>query len=191
MTNRTCCIDGCTRPHNSRGYCRMHAKRIRNNGDPLKVRRIASYAGQECSVEGCTEQPRRGGLCPSHSEQMRTHGDPLLWVRAPAGAGSLRKDGYRLVTVHGHPLAESGQLLEHRKVLYDAIGPGEHPCRWCGQTLTWQAGITETALVADHLDFDRANNDPSNLVPSCNGCNVRRTTRWLGPKGDGHQLASL
>lgn len=181
MANRTCAATDCELPVrrnvNGIGMCNKHAKRAQRNGDPETVKRVSSYSGQECSVPGCAETPRRNGMCAPHSEQMRTHGDPTLWVRAPAGAGSLRKDGYRVVTVHGHPLAESGQVLEHRVVLYDAIGPGEHPCHWCGKTLTWQAGIADTAIVADHLDSDRANNAPANLVPSCNPCNVGRAAR--------------
>jgi len=182
VSNATCAVDDCGQGIRRRvdgvGFCNKHGKRAGRNGSPFVVKRTFTYAGQECSVDGCAEQPRRGGLCPPHSEQMRTHGDPLLWVRAPAGSGSLRKDGYRMMTASAHPLADRhGMVLEHRMVLFDKIGPGEHPCHWCGLILTWQPGITPTAIISDHLDSDRANNDPANLVPSCNPCNVRRSSR--------------
>jgi hypothetical protein len=35
--------------------------------------------------------------------------------------------------------------------------------------------IPKGALVADHLDWDLHNNDPTNIVPSCNHCNAHRT----------------
>jgi hypothetical protein len=68
---------------------------------------------------------------------------------------------------------KNGEVLEHRRVLYDAIGPGPHECHWsgisgCGKVLEW--GGTG-GIQADHLDGDKLNNDPTNLVPSCLGCN--------------------
>lgn len=76
-----------------------------------------------------------------------------------------------------HPLANrAGHILPHRKVLYEKIGPGEHPCNWCGKALRWMAGIRSSpeAIEADHLDYDGLNNDPANLVPACHMCNCRR-----------------
>lgn len=178
----SCAVSGCDGQvrHNIGGvrYCNMHGKRVRKNGSPDVVRRVASYAGQECSIDGCTEQPRRNGMCEFHSQQMRTWGDPLVEITMAAdGDGTTRKDGYRTVTVHGHPLADRwGHVLEHRKVLYDKIGPGAHPCHWCGASVTWDSGYS---LTTDHVDFDRSNNDPANLVPSCNPCNAARTRRYL------------
>jgi hypothetical protein len=32
---RLCLVDGCARRHDSRGYCSMHASRVRKHGDPL------------------------------------------------------------------------------------------------------------------------------------------------------------
>lgn len=176
------------------GWCGMHGRRVRKYGSPDVVRRVASYAGRECSVDGCTAQPRRNGLCEMHSEHLRTHGDP---VERRQGAkkkpgrpltGTVRKDGYRSITRHGHPLADKwGHVLEHRVVLYEKIGPGEHPCHWCGVTVRWEAGRA-AGITVDHVDFDPSNNTPANLVPACNACNVRRCLerRWKG-----HKAASI
>lgn len=37
MSFKTCSVEGCERPHNSRGYCALHARRFRKSGDPLKT----------------------------------------------------------------------------------------------------------------------------------------------------------
>jgi len=43
-----------------------------------------------------------------------------------------------------------------------------HRCQRCGRT-TAELGYT---LPVHHLDHDKANNDPANLVASCHRCNV-------------------
>ncbi len=71
------------------------------------------------------------------------------------------------------------QVYEHKLVLFNAIGIGPHPCHWCGRELHWEKGTKGAALIADHLDSNPANNDPANLVASCNGCNtIRARTRF-------------
>jgi len=79
-------------------------------------------------------------------------------------------EGYRAFTgMRGHPLAKKGVVYEHRYVLYDAIGEGPHPCHHCGKNL-----VDWNVIYVDHLDTDRINNHISNLVPSCQSCNVKR-----------------
>jgi hypothetical protein len=77
-----------------------------------------------------------------------------------------------------HPISTSGYRVvakeyEHRRVLRAVIGDEPHPCHWCNRMLTW--GVD---LHVDHLDHDKLNNDPHNLVPSCQPCNNRRTRHW-------------
>jgi 5-methylcytosine-specific restriction endonuclease McrA len=70
----------------------------------------------------------------------------------------------------GHPLADKrGRLLIHRLTLFNVIGPGVHPCHWCGTPVEWG-----TTLQTDHVNWDRRDNSPENLVPSCGPCNSRR-----------------
>lgn len=111
-----------------------------------------------------------------------------LTLRGELAVGSaVNVGGYRNLTMqYDHPLASAaGSLLEHRKVLYDKIGPGPHECHWnyfsrCGETsLEW--GGTR-GVQADHLDGDRLNNDPENVVPSCLACN-RRGMRLIVARG--------
>lgn len=78
--------------------------------------------------------------------------------------------GYRVLTGHqDHPLScHNGEVKEHRKVLYDKIGPGQHSCYLCGREMEWGQ------IVVDHLDEDKLNNDPANLEPACRHCNWNR-----------------
>lgn len=76
-----------------------------------------------------------------------------------------------------HPLARTaGPVFHHRVVLYEAIGPGWHGCTHCGTDVSWdyQYPHHPAALVVDHLDWNRSNNNIANLVVSCGPCNVKR-----------------
>lgn len=105
----------------------------------------------------------------------------------PATGPFITAQGYRGLPAHwDHPLADvNGVVLEHRKVLHDIIGPGPHACHWnyfseCGKTqLTW-GGLD--GIQVDHLDGDKTNNDPANMVASCLACN-RRGIRSVVERG--------
>lgn len=88
----------------------------------------------------------------------------------------------RVQRATGHPIAPpSGFVAVCRLVLYEKVGPGSHPCHWCGTTVEWLPGhgTIKGALIADHLDWNIHNNSPENLVPSCNDCNAHRLS---GPR---------
>lgn len=78
-----------------------------------------------------------------------------------------------------HPLANAqGRVLLYRKVLFDAIGDGSHPCHWCDTLVAWRTnreqGCFDGDLIVDHLDGDKRNDALENLAPSCNRCNTLR-----------------
>lgn len=126
-----------------------------------------------CSVDGCT-RPKRGPgrkWCDLHYGRWYRHGDPLASITdRPVRFGVPRK--YRSRWMPGHPLAGANhKVYLHRLVLWEKIGPGAHPCYWCGETVVWQG---EPRLVVDHFDEDGDNNHPDNLNPSCTRCNTSR-----------------
>jgi hypothetical protein len=88
--------------------------------------------------------------------------------------GSISTSGYRTI----------GREYEHRIVLRAVIGGDPHPCHWCNRMLAW--GVD---LHVDHVDHDKLNNDPRNLVPSCQPCNNSRSRkRLLTHCGRGHEF---
>lgn len=132
-----------------------------------------------CSIAKCGKPiyNKRLAFCEMHYYRVRRHGDPYVTRRRADGDGTIDSHGYRVRMLRSHPLAPaSGLVKEHRAVLFDAIGPGAHRCHWCGTTVAWERSWPRhaDALVVDHLDHDRLNNDPANLVASCGACNGER-----------------
>lgn len=90
-----------------------------------------------------------------------------------------------------HPLASvKGTIPTSRRMLYDHLGEGEHPCHWCGFSLKWRlnqkGGSTKNRdLLVDHLDGDQLNDDPDNLVATCQSCNTVRALAqgWMTRTG--------
>lgn len=159
-TRPTCSSPGCSSRTLQAGLC-AHHYRVR-----LKA------AAGTCSIHKCEGKATRaaGTLCETHYYRHRRTGTTDKRARAV----TPRSDGYLVIFSPAHPLAQkNGHLFEHRRVLFEKIGLGEHPCHWCRRTLKWKARW-EDAIVADHHDGDRSNNAPENLVPSCHDCNTSR-----------------
>jgi len=140
-----------------------------------------------CSVEECerTCLARRRGdrvsyysMCAGHRTRWYKHGDPMtgrpLRPQRARGEGWITPAGYFRYYLPGHPTADvHDRVFHHRVVLYDALGPGAHPCHWCGNPVAWETPHPG-GLEVDHLDGDKTNNDLTNLVPTCHADNIRR-----------------
>jgi 5-methylcytosine-specific restriction endonuclease McrA len=108
--------------------------------------------------------------------RARRHAGDVTAGEGRYGNGYLTSDGYIATAQTGHPLARSkGQVQAHRLILFAKIGFGPHLCHWCRKPISWGYHVGPDTIVADHLDENRANNAPENLVPSCNRCNAARS----------------
>lgn len=112
MAKRTCSVDGCDRPHKSKGYCEPHYQRWSRAGDPqadLPIGTRRRDAG-ECKVDGCDRPRLSREWCGAHYQRWQMHGDPL-------GGGKLRKSRrkYGMCPVPGcdHPVKTAGFCNRH------------------------------------------------------------------------------
>lgn len=171
----------------ARGLCRLHYDRATAAGTLAQHARLPRLP-ENCAVDGC-ERPRvkqargRYRYCSAHKSRLQRQGDVCADqpVRTHTPGPWATGNGYLDVAAAGHPMAgQNGHARQHRVVLFDAIGPGAHPCHWCGMSVTWDLShpASSGALTVDHVDHDRTNTALSNLVPSCHPCNARRTSRW-------------
>ena len=192
---RRCTVEGCDRAHSGKGFCNLHYQRMLKHHSldaPVKVK--LGHSRPPCTVEGCDKLARspKGPYCEAHYMRVRRNGTVGLKIRP---ATYISVDGYVLISgrTGAHPVrSPSGQIYLHRKVLYDDIGPGEHPCHWCSRPVEWHAK-GDRRLVVDHLDGDKQHNDRTNLVPSCHRCNSFRGLfmSWVMKHKDDPFLMSL
>lgn len=74
-----------------------------------------------------------------------------------------------------HPACHKfGITPVHKLVLWDKLAGQDAKCNWCDKDIFWNSDDWNDKLVADHVDTNKVNNEPSNLVPSCNRCNLTR-----------------
>ncbi len=118
-----------------------------------------------CFEQGCTKSSSTGGRCDTdyrRNKKLRKNG----WI----------ENGYWTFRVD-HPVTlKNGQAKEHRIVAYNKFGPGSHKCHWCPKMLEWMIGEPrhDNKITVDHLDWERLNNHPDNLVLACFECNRTR-----------------
>lgn len=129
-------------------------------------------ADRTCELEGCQKPSGQHRICGMHRKRIKRTGSADLLPRQPRQRRPRKPQApYQRVRVAHHVLVDGcdSKTYVHRVVLFDRIGYGPHRCHWCCIGLTWRLD-----LHVDHIDFNRLNNDPDNLVPSCMSCNTTR-----------------
>lgn len=144
-------------------YCNDEHQRLAADLRPAKAYAL-------CSVEGCESPANRvaAGLCEKHYTRIRRNGNVFSqYERLPEVI--KHTGGYDLIKARGHRLSAGGaRAYAHRVAFYEANGEGPFKCHWCAAPVTW------ADMHVDHLDDNKTNNDPRNLVASCPVCNMQR-----------------
>ena len=141
----------------------------------------------KCCVDGCENDAMyvSAALCQKHYFRKMRNGTTEL----------VRKRKYRYTTSNGyqkiyephHDLADAnGYVYEHRKVLYDKIGPGNCLCEMCGDEWSWE---WIRVSHVDHINEDRSDNRPENLRPLCTGCNTKRGMKEQHTRSNNHSIS--
>ena len=153
-----------------KGKDRRHCSKECRVRAQINNRAALLAAKPPCSTSGCHGKATRvsQGLCERCYYRVRRK-VPVVLKPKVYKYRYVTSGGYVKLCRPDHALADkSGNVFEHRQVAYDAalgVCPG---CHWCGKELEW------SAAVIDHLDEDKQNNVPSNLVVACNDCNRAR-----------------
>lgn len=126
---------------------------------------------RQCETCGADFEPKAPKTRPGRFCSLACYYSSEL----PRSTRKARVKDQRLTNAKGHPIAPPGGVVAvARLVLYEKIGPGPHPCHWCGSTIDWKRGLVPGALIADHVNWDRNDDSPGNLVPACLPCNTNR-----------------
>lgn len=173
-----CNIEDCERPARAKGMCKLHWRRFMTHGSVDAPTRSRKSDRPPCRLDGCEKRGRSPyeDICSMHYHREYRHGD------GDRTAWDVRtKDGsvYRRVKIPGHPLArKNGDVWEHRVVLYNKVGPGPQLCHHCDRRILWFVADPQKndprLIQVDHLNNNRSDNRPDNLVPCCHRCNTRR-----------------
>lgn len=140
-----CSIEGCNRKVYGRHYCSMHYQRVVKHGDAGPPKRLIAEVIGDCAVEGCGNKANGGaGYCDMHYDRFKTYGDvgPVSRLKRKRGEGAVTNTGYVAVGDK-----EGSKHLMHRIIAEKAIGKP----------------LPESAVI-HHVDGNKSNNDPSNLV---------------------------
>ena len=134
---RKCSLDYCDGDHYARGWCHSHYSRWRKTGsvEQVKPNRGTSATKERCHQDGgCGRQVHARGMCRMHYFRWyRSEGvkQDLTVAKLADGGEYVRADGYRMVMMRDHPMANSkGYVVKHRMLMAEHLGrpllPGEN-----------------------------------------------------------------
>lgn len=144
--SRVCEVDGCSRPPQGRGWCKMHWKRWSKHGDPLiEVSRGGHNKKGPCLVSGCERKYHAGGYCRSHYYHFTKYGDPTV-VGPGKSSGRPRMEAPTYDGMHKRIFYDRGRASAFRCVdcenraeewSYNGGCPNEHAEEVRGLIMTY------------------------------------------------------
>jgi hypothetical protein len=126
----------------------------------------------KCKIDGCERECmyKKDQLCQKHYFRFMRYGTFDLTMK-PRQKVRVHSAGYICLFIPDHPLANStGEVYEHRKVVYDKYGDSLPDCELCGKKCDWSPYTTHI----DHINKIKSDNDIKNLRVLCNACNSQR-----------------
>ena len=167
----TCNVDGCETKRFGHGYCNMHYKRWKKNGEPGPAK---PYRRDGCSVVDCPEPHCGLGFCNTHLVRFKSTGDlpttlirrygedkgacPRLFCSEKIATKGLCQRHYSRIKLYGK--YQKDFSWEQYDSLWDTQGG---KCPICSTDLVWDSKLT-------HVDHCHLTNTIRGLL--CNTCNV-------------------
>lgn len=134
----------------------------------------------KCKIDGCDRDAmyKADQVCQKHYFRKMRNGSYHL-ERKTKKSRLENPAGYQLIYKPDHQLSQAnGYVYEHRYVAFQKYGENLPNCEICGNATSWDPYTTHI----DHIDENVKNNNPDNLRPLCNSCNVTRSrkppTEW-------------
>lgn len=155
MSDRTCTVDGCEKPHFGRGLCNQHYSRVRR-GKGVGTAEPQRMSDRGCKVEGCAGKHNAKGLCATHYIQWRIERTEPVVVTDGGSVGYTA--AHRRVSLHNGPAAKHQCMhcgAEAKQWAYDNADPNE---------------MIANLKVRKSLLRLRYSQDPSHYIPLCIQC---------------------
>lgn len=175
-----CKSEGCNQPITSKetGLCHKHHLRFIRNGKTELSRHVVDKSKQ-CSVEGCCRKQQTSlNVCLMHYKRFKKYGTFKLPERTYKseykckfcskkigrnGSIGMCNKHYQMWKIHGDPLYSEKNRIKPSRDGYYRDTDGEQFHRKVAEEIIGRKLIKGVEVV-HHIDLDKLNNEPSNLV---------------------------